>query len=1129
MYGAAGAAEEALSPVGGGVEAVPGRVAREVFSGLPGVHGEKRDFIEVMERGGVPELGHLSDVVGPFTPVLGGVIGPGKLDPTGRGMLGFAADIALDPTTYITSGGSTVGRFATSKGVLNLSKKGLVAKDAIVKDLSLTSKMLDESADATLREMGRRQVREVLELRVADAVKADPSLLEKTGLKFAGFEVVSPRLMKNLTEPVKKMILSAPLGQKSALFAEAWGDGLRKAFDAYADLSKLDDTAREGMKNEVRQYQSAVAANMHRESQAWAEIQKDEARLARKYGKGDAGVQALGKKFADWRQGTGVPSLTGEEEELFNRVASNYDIRGETNVRNGVISGEQYDKYKGKYLHQDYKNKEDLSEEMVRQAVADGLLPAARVNKERQFDTFADAVSVSKALEREGKLARERGVVRPMYRELVPEYSISKNLWSHMEQSNRAVFQKKLFEDISEKYGAKIDEFYDPSRVYSLREPIQVNEKDRAVIEEFVQDHRSLKDLSESFDFQRVTAKTPELRLANTRLNAVLASAPVKYVERQRLKNLDEFRYYKRRGWEIAEEGDNKYVAYKPKEVGTAEYTSWYSKVKKAKAEVEAAAERAGRDVRVGREGWDNLATEARKVLPTMSGDGQREFARQLTSMAKDESHVLRVREAVGDSLMPNVKAVKAGDINPFFLKHGLPEEKSKLVTRGGGVWGDQPHLIPQAIADLMDDAPRDLLADKLLRKNVGGLVKFWDKTGNFFKGITYPFYPMGGFRDLYNNLENGFLALGIGSLTRPDIAERIVWADKIGGDKIVELGKHRKTAQQWKRAFEAVRITDPSASSFVQTTGKAGAQKATLYAKARAFRGQVDNTTRTQLAAAGMRMGMELEDAARMVHEFQYNYAELSPFDRDIMRRAMPFYVFPRKTIGLYPRVAVKTPGRLANLHKPFQGRDDENQEMTSWEGEGYKVRLDKNGKDLTVLNGVDLPVRSFDMLYSGGWTKTLERLVGSAHPIPKVAYMLASGRDPFRGREMTRTSAPSAGRLLEDAPAWLKEWTGWRKKLDAAGRPTYTVNEAKLRDTLEITMTSRIFSTSDAYFRDQLQEPGAPNWWLRVFTGLQLKKLNMDEEKRKQFEAKKKIAEDEAVKQGDAYRFQKVLPTGR
>jgi hypothetical protein len=1085
MYASAGAAEEVFSPEGGGVAAVPGRVAREVFSGLPGVHGEKRDFIEVMERAGVPELGHLSDLISPLTPGLGGITG--VFNPSGRGMLGFAADVVFDPTTWVTYGGSTVGRFATAKGVLNLNKRGLAAKDAVVKDLSLIDKMLTESSNPVLRETGRREVREVLESRVRAAISTDPSLLEKTGLKFMGQEMISPRVLKNLTEPVKTMILSAPGGGRAARLAESWGDGMRRLFDPFADLAKLDPDAKEGVKNMMREYQSALAANAHRESQGWAQIQAEEARLARKYGRGDAGVQVLGKKFADWRQGTGAPALTDQELDLFRNVAANYDGRSEINVSNGVISGEQYDKYKGRYLHQDYKNKEVLSEEMVRQAVADGLLPQARVNKERQFETYADAVRISRGLEREGKLARERGVVRQMYGELIPEYSISKNLWSHIEQSNRAIFQKKLFEGVTQKYGAKIEDFYDPSRVYAIHEAVEVAPKDRAIIEDFLGNNKTLKSVAEAGEFKTIRPETPQVRLARENLQAA-------YDEWNTIKFFEQ--NAKARG------------------AHTPQVSIYQERIKTAQGLLDKAKAQAEQDIRImpRGEGWDALTKEIRTTLPTLSADGQREFSRQLTSMARDESHALRVMEAVGESLMTPVKAMREGDINPFFLKHGLPEQKSRLVPRGGGVWGDQPHLIPQAIADMLDDAPRDLLADKLFRKNLGIVLKGWDTIGNLFKGITYPFYPAGAVRDAYNNLQHSFLALGVGGLSRPDLAARV----RVGVEAPITLRAMTKTGKEWRTLSEDLRVVDPSASSFVQTTGKEGAEKASLYSKARALRGQVDNGTRTQLWLNGIRMGMTPEDAARMVHEFLYNYSELSPFDRDIMRRAIPFYVFPRKTIGLYPGVAARTPGRLVNLHKPFMGRSDENQEMTQWEGEGFKLRLDRNGRDVTMLNGVDLPVRSFDMLWSGGLTKSLERLVGSAHPIPKVWYMMTSGRDPFRGQEMSRASAPALGRLLENGPKPIKDWLGWKKTNDQAGRPVYTVNEEKLKVVLEVSMLSRVFSTSDAYFRDMVHEPGAPDFWLRFFTGLRFKTLNLDDEQKRKLEDSTKAAEEEAVKQG-------------
>lgn len=76
---------------------------------------------ELLKRGGVPEMGRLSNVVpGYAEPGKGGIFPEkgGALDITGRGLIGFAGDIASDPTTYITPG-LKAGATALEKAGLN--------------------------------------------------------------------------------------------------------------------------------------------------------------------------------------------------------------------------------------------------------------------------------------------------------------------------------------------------------------------------------------------------------------------------------------------------------------------------------------------------------------------------------------------------------------------------------------------------------------------------------------------------------------------------------------------------------------------------------------------------------------------------------------------------------------------------------------------------------------------------------------------------------------------------------------------------------------------------------------------------------------------------------------------------
>ena len=180
-YAAAGAAEELFAPQGGGIGAVPGRVASELFSGIGSIQGQKEGFGQVMEQAGVGELGKLSDVL----PFLFNDTGEGAalqrggiLDPTGRGTIGLAGDIFLDPTTYLTAGGKTASRFLTSKGIKYLSPEGRKLAQEIGKGFEADLKVAANIGDDAARVKLTQEIDKVYRAKVLAATEANPALLD---------------------------------------------------------------------------------------------------------------------------------------------------------------------------------------------------------------------------------------------------------------------------------------------------------------------------------------------------------------------------------------------------------------------------------------------------------------------------------------------------------------------------------------------------------------------------------------------------------------------------------------------------------------------------------------------------------------------------------------------------------------------------------------------------------------------------------------------------------------------------------------------------------------------------------------------------------------------------------------
>jgi hypothetical protein len=81
---------------------------------MQALQGKAIDTNTIMDRAGVPQGGQLSDLIpGMYSESGDGLLTlqkGGMLDPSPRGVAGFVGDVALDPLTYLTAGGSTLAK-----------------------------------------------------------------------------------------------------------------------------------------------------------------------------------------------------------------------------------------------------------------------------------------------------------------------------------------------------------------------------------------------------------------------------------------------------------------------------------------------------------------------------------------------------------------------------------------------------------------------------------------------------------------------------------------------------------------------------------------------------------------------------------------------------------------------------------------------------------------------------------------------------------------------------------------------------------------------------------------------------------------------------------------------------------
>lgn len=152
---------------------------------------------------------------------------------------------------------------------------------------------------------------------------------------------------------------------------------------------------------------------------------------------------------------------------------------------------------------------------------------------------------------------------------------------------------------------------------------------------------------------------------------------------------------------------------------------------------------------------------------------------------------------------------------------------------------------------------------------------------------------------------------------------------------------------------------------------------------------------------------GFENAAAAKKVMELQFDYGRqsLAPFENEAMRRLIPFYVYQRRVVPLILKTVAERPGGpIPQAIRATQEARQEGGFLPSWVGEGAAVPMG----DGRYLTGFGLP---WEQAFNTGVlgpnlkstvSRTLEKAVAQSNPLISGVYTLASGREPFRGREI-------------------------------------------------------------------------------------------------------------------------------
>ena len=180
------------------------------------------------------------------------------------------------------------------------------------------------------------------------------------------------------------------------------------------------------------------------------------------------------------------------------------------------------------------------------------------------------------------------------------------------------------------------------------------------------------------------------------------------------------------------------------------------------------------------------------------------------------------------------------------------------------------------------------------------------------------------------------------------------------------------------------------------------------------------------------LKQGFHPEEAARRVAESHVDYSALTSFEKNVMKRAFPFYTFTKKMAPFVIKDIVEHPGGLSAQYAKTAGRmrsQDENTAMLPVHLGSSMLYDVTNASEMlggvkpegtrTFFTGLDLPVDVVAQYISNPFSnqafRGFESLLGATNPLIKAPLELGTNRQFFSHRNLDDLYSPTGNRIID------------------------------------------------------------------------------------------------------------------
>lgn len=378
---------------------------------------------------------------------------------------------------------------------------------------------------------------------------------------------------------------------------------------------------------------------------------------------------------------------------------------------------------------------------------------------------------------------------------------------------------------------------------------------------------------------------------------------------------------------------------------------------------------------------------------------------RAIQALAKAERDVENARVRVTNRTRAASQAVKKAREARAAAR--AAERESRQATQLAGKRSEQflraaqkridkgdPILLPAEIVDNLNEYTRSFFNDRATRE----IVRLFDDAQNIWKGLATVIRPGFHVRNGASNVWQAWLA----GLRDPR------W--------YAEAANVQRNREQFADLWEEVRnlgvvgtefvtadvgqsaVRDILNSSLTRSVNPFSEQFALTRYGRRAGRAIEDNA-RLALYLFRRSLGETPEQAAVVVKKYLFDYFDLTPFERNWMKRVLPFYTWMRKNIPLQLAEAVRQPGKFAQLGRIERGIGGEQPPRSEVPGflERQNAILLPGEEGERVFVSLGLPAADLNEIPLSA--EGLRDLLGSASPLLTTLPQIATNQQFFSG----------------------------------------------------------------------------------------------------------------------------------